>query len=79
MKPQLTLFVREYCHLCQQMLGQLQAYQAKFLLNVVDIEDDDATEERYGQLIPVLMAGDEEICHYHLNTQRLDAYLAKFS
>ncbi|WP_374335821.1 glutaredoxin family protein [Leeia sp.] len=76
--PTLTLYIREYCHLCQDMLAILQQdYRGRFLLQVVDIEDDDDTEARYGQLIPVLMAGEHELCHYHLNRARLDAYLAE--
>jgi hypothetical protein len=33
---------------------------------------------RYGERVPVLVAGNGgEICHYHLDRDALDAYLAK--
>jgi thioredoxin reductase (NADPH) len=34
-------------------------------------------ETRYGEWVPVLMAGEEEICHYHLDPDKLRAYLAE--
>ncbi len=33
----------------------------------VDIEGDVALEQRFGELVPVLMAGEIKICHYHLD------------
>ena len=36
-----------------------------------------ALVERFDELVPVLMHGDTEICHYHLDAARLDAVLAE--
>ena len=74
----LTLYVREYCELCQRMLAQLQARQAAqpFALAVVDIDDDDALEQRYATLIPVLAENERILCFYHLDQRALDAYLS---
>lgn len=75
----LTVYGREYCHLCQDMLAQLNPLREMlgFELKVLDVDDDPALEERYGQWVPVLMGGGEEICHYFLDRTALDAYLAK--
>jgi hypothetical protein len=51
MKQQLVLFQQQY----------------GFSLNVVDIDADSYLKLRYGERIPVLAAGDREICHYQLN------------
>lgn len=59
------------------MLAALAPYQDRIALTVRDIDDDDEWEARYALLIPVLMSGEVEICHYHLNPQRLDALLAE--
>ena len=59
------------------MLAQLEAIEKSFELRVVDVDSDPALEEKYGQWVPVLKAGDEEICHYFLDRTALDAYLAK--
>lgn len=77
-RPSLTVYIREYCHLCRQMLEALEPFRSRVELDIVDIDDDDELEEKYALLIPVLMAGDEELCHYHLNPSRLNAWLAKF-
>jgi hypothetical protein len=42
-----------------------------FEWHVIDIDDDDDLEARYGQLIPVLAQHDHIICYYHLNLQAL--------
>jgi len=48
-----------------------------FQLDVVDLDQSPELEKRYGQFVPVLKAGEEEICHFHLDHTALDAYLAK--
>ncbi|MFC4159195.1 glutaredoxin family protein [Chitinimonas lacunae] len=76
----LTLYGREYCSLCQQMLAELRLLAAEldFRLDWFDIDDDDAIEARYDTMVPVLVGADEEvICFYHLDRRALDAYLGK--
>jgi len=48
-----------------------------FQLKVIDVDQSAELQKRYGQFVPVLMAGEVEICHFHLNRTALDAYLAK--
>ncbi|BCL75006.1 thioredoxin family protein [Jeongeupia sp. HS-3] len=80
MTPTLMLYGREYCGLCLTMREQLLplASDHGFVLQWVDIDDDDALEALYGELVPVLATiNGEEICHYHLDAQALDDWLAK--
>ena len=75
----LRLYGREYCSLCTHMRAQLDelAHQRGFSVNWIDIDEDDDLEDRYGELVPVLTdTHDREICHYHLDLQALDAFLA---
>lgn len=77
---ELRLMGREYCTLCRDMREALQPLAAEkaFLVHWVDIDDDDALEDKYGALVPALVGeGEELICFYHLNMPALDAYLAK--
>ena len=77
----LTLYGREYCSLCQDMRAALDALAPRLNLAVdwFDIDDDDALESRYNEMVPVLTGEHSEvICFYHLNTRALDAYLARF-
>jgi hypothetical protein len=43
-----------------------------YQLDIVDIEGQAELESRYGELIPVLLCGGTEVCHYHLNYAALD-------
>lgn len=76
--PVLTLYSRLYCHLCEDMLQALRGLQPvlDFELEVVDIDADPALARRYGELVPVLNLGDDEICHYFLDENALRACLA---
>ncbi|KAF0814200.1 hypothetical protein IGB42_01097 [Andreprevotia sp. IGB-42] len=76
----LTLYGRTYCSLCTVMREQLAvlAPEKGFTISWVDVDDDDALEQKYGELVPVLERGDGvEICHYHLDLAALDECLAK--
>lgn len=76
----MRLLGRTYCHLCEDMEAALRPLLAGtgVVLDVIDVDADPALEARFGLLVPVLLAGDEELCHYHLDEARLGAYLARF-
>ena len=73
----LILMYREYCSLCRHMLEALWPWQAQygFEIEVVDVDADPELEACYNELVPVLLLGDAEICHWHLDEARLKAVL----
>jgi Glutaredoxin-like domain (DUF836) len=75
----LTLYGRSYCHLCDDMLAALEPLldESGTAVDVVDVDSDPALEQRFGMLVPVLLHADTELCHYHLDTAKVRAYLAK--
>ena len=75
----LIVYGRQHCHLCQDMIAALEELQTPlhFSLDVIDVDSDDGLKSRYGERVPVLVAGGEEICHYHLDPVALDAYFTK--
>lgn len=75
----LTVYTREYCHLCHEMVAAIEALWPVYVFDLeeVDVDEDMALEQRYGHLVPVLTANDEEICHYRLDPAALDAYFSK--
>ena len=75
----LVVYSREHCHLCHDMIAALQAMQAQlsFELEIVDVDSDDELAIRYGERVPVLVAEGRELCHYHLDSSVLSAYLAE--
>jgi len=77
----LTLYIRAYCHLCDEMRDALAPLAAAHGARVVerDVDADPALEARYGDLVPVLVAGEDgqgaEVCHYVLDPARVLAVL----
>ena len=76
---ELTLFGRIDCHLCQDMLYALEPLKEElgFELKIIDIDRDSQLVERYGTLVPVLVAAEQEICHYFLDKQALIQYFER--
>lgn len=76
MSRTLTVYLRTGCHLCEDMLMQLEELQAAqdFVLNRVDINDNSELEASYGTKVPVLVADGQEICHYYLDKVALTRY-----
>lgn len=76
-----TLYSRSYCHLCDDMLEQLQAYTAeyRFSVEVIDVDTDAELLNLYDELVPVLVGKKQghpaqEICHYFLDQGALKAF-----
>lgn len=59
------------------MLAALEATRVEhdFIVEVMDVDSRPEWVERYDELVPVLTLGDEEICHYFLDEERLRAAL----
>jgi len=77
---QLTLLVRAYCHLCDDMRAELAplAAAARARVAEVDVDSDPALEARFGDLVPVLLLGSMdgiELCHYRLDRARVASAL----
>ncbi len=75
----LTLFARTYCHLCEDMVRELEPFAAElgFSLAQVDVDSDPALDARYGEKVPVLVdAEGREICHGFLDIEALRRRLA---
>ena len=75
----LTVYSRQYCHLCEEMIEALRRLQglARFEIAVVDVDADPDLERRHGEKVPVLMHGEHELCHYRLDIAKITAYLSK--
>ena len=78
--PRLTLLRRAYCHVCDDMLAALQKLRGEhaFDVDLVDIDADPGLAQKYNELVPVLLGGEAEICHYFLDEPKLREYLGRF-
>ena len=79
----LTLLVRAYCHLCDEMRAALEpiAKRAGATIVELDVDADPALEASFGERVPVLMLGavadGRELCHYTLDATRVAQALAR--
>jgi len=78
MPIELTLMSRGYCHLCHDMEVALRPLAEEFgaLITVLDVDADADLEARYDELVPVLLHGEKELCHYFLDEAKTREYLA---
>jgi hypothetical protein len=73
----LTLFTRAGCPLCEAMaaeVGRLIAGTGHRLVPV-DVDADPSLKARYGWDVPLLFAGEVEICRHQLNLPAFQAWL----
>ncbi len=75
----LDLYIKQGCHLCEDLLFQLKeiGQSTPFEINSIDITHDQDLLAIHGENIPVLMIGTQEICHYFLDLQALMQVLDK--
>ncbi|MBT9522840.1 MAG: glutaredoxin family protein [Dechloromonas sp.] len=75
---ELTLMSRGYCHLCHDMELALKPLAEEFgaSITVLDVDADPALEALYDELVPVLLHGETELCHYFLDEAKTREYLA---
>ena len=63
------------------MIATLQTMQGHsidgYVVDVIDVDQHPALESKWGDKVPVLLEGDEEICHYFLDQERLRLHLDK--
>ena len=76
---ELTLLSRSYCHLSHDMEVALQPLLEEFgaRINVLDVDADPVLEAKYDELVPVLLHGETELCHYFLDEPKTREYLAE--
>jgi hypothetical protein len=77
-QPGFLLYSRPDCGLCEEMLRELQALPevAGLTIDVVDVDRDAGTRQRYGHKIPVLLLGGELVCHGRLDAEEVFKALA---
>ncbi|MGQ0749460.1 MAG: glutaredoxin family protein [Betaproteobacteria bacterium] len=78
--PALTVYSRRGCHLCEDMIVQLQALQSfhGFTFTVVDVDADGSLVRRYGDQVPVLAHADRELCRHRFDVAAVTAFLTDF-
>jgi glutathione S-transferase len=77
--PALTVYSRNSCHLCEEMIAALHSLQGRFRFEivVVDVDVDPDLRQRYGERVPVLAHGERELCQHRIDQLAVTEYLAK--
>lgn len=76
-----TLYTRDQCHLCENLLAELRQYlgDKQYKVNCIDIEGEQDLQQRYAGRIPVLYLHEQFVCEYFFDKDTVDACLAKYS
>jgi hypothetical protein len=74
-----VLYTRPHCGLCEELLSELAAVPEAegYPVDVLDVDADPATRNRFGHKIPVLLFGNELVCHGRLDIEELHKVLAQ--
>ncbi|MDE2139798.1 MAG: glutaredoxin family protein [Gammaproteobacteria bacterium] len=76
MSRPLTLYYRDGCHLCEQMLAELHGlYGEDCPVALVDVDSEAQLRARFGLQVPVLMGGEQILGSGRLDLARLEEYL----
>jgi glutaredoxin len=77
MPPDVTLYSRPGCHLCDDARAALERVRARvpFALVEVDIEADDDLHRRYLERIPVVAVEGRELFEYFVDEDVLEGHL----
>lgn len=69
----LSIYSRAECRLCEEMLNALKKWQSHFdfKVEIIDIDQNASLIVRFAARIPLLVAGDIEICEYYLDDDAL--------
>jgi len=72
----LTVYSRRGCHLCEDLLAELETWlRGRASVEVVDVDSDAALKKAYGLRVPVVSAAGRELCRYHLDRAAVQAWL----
>jgi hypothetical protein len=66
------VYSRRGCHLCEEMLEQLEPLcRGKASISVRDVDTNPEWLEAYGMHVPVLCTDETELCRYQLDRKRV--------
>lgn len=76
--PTITFLGKPGCHLCEDAEPLVREVAARHSaeLSVLSILDDAALQQRYGELVPVVLIDGEQHSQWFVEAERLDAAVA---
>jgi len=81
--PAVTLYSRENCHLCEEALETIRAVAEDVStpvdVEVVDVDEDPALREEYGERVPYVFVDDRPKFKYRVDADELRTALTERS
>jgi len=76
---ELILYSRQGCHLCEDFEQELRRLQTVlgFEFEIRDVDARPEWRAAYNDLVPLLLAGDQELSRYFLDPAALERYLER--
>ncbi|PPF42864.1 NrdH-redoxin [Pseudoclavibacter sp. AY1F1] len=76
--PKVTFLSKPGCHLCEEAEPVVREVTARHgaELSVLSILDDEALQQQYGELIPVVLVDGVQHSQWFVEAERLDAAIA---
>lgn len=75
-EPEFFLYGKTDCSACDEFKSRLDEEGISY--HLIDIDGDPEMMHRYGARIPVLVAGNLEVCEGIFNYQAIQDYLASY-
>lgn len=76
--PVLRVYSRPGCHLCEQLIEDLQPLvRGRARIEVLNVDARDDWARAYGTRIPVVELDGNFVCQYHLDTRAVEAALTR--
>lgn len=73
---EITVYSRRGCHLCEDLIGELEPLlKGRARLRVVDIDGDPGLRKIYHERVPVVCGGEDELCQHFLDRGAVLAWL----
>ena len=77
--PVVTVYTRERCHLCDDAIRTVRSVAedvpADVDVEVVDVDEDPALREEYGERVPYVLVDDRPAFKYRVDAARLRSLL----
>ena len=79
--PAVTVYSRENCHLCDEALETIRSVSeevsAPVDIDVVDVDEDPALREEYGERVPYVFVDDQPKFKYRVDADELRTALTE--
>jgi hypothetical protein len=68
------LFYREGCHLCEDMINQLRELFPRLDFQLLNVDSRQQWFDEYNEKVPLLKCGDQILCQYFLEPEKIRKY-----